>query len=417
MPLVPRHLNPKCLGPAKCREPRRESKAKGQRLNDKVFRLSAFRLQPWPCFWPSAFSLWLAFTLSATAASVRIGDLVMVAGARDNQIVGYGLVAGLANDGDQNPIYTQQTFANLLQRYGVSIPSASLSALSAKNVAVVMVTADIPAFVKNGQRLDVQVASMGDAKSLQGGVLLQTPLLGADNKVYAVAQGPVSVGGFTAGAGGGGGATVTKNHPTTATIVGGALVEREIPTTIVHDDNVELLLREPDFTSASRVAAAVNAVFTNSAHAVDSTTVRVAMPAGATASPVDFIARLDDIEVTPDEPARVIINERTGTIVATAGIQISSCAVAQGSIVINVASTLDVSQPNPLSKTGTTEVTPRTTTEVTENKSAVVVLPELPTVEKVAAALNTLGATPRDIMAIFQAMKQAGALQAELIIK
>ncbi len=418
MPLVPRHLNPKCLGPAKCREPRRESKAKGQRLNDKVFRLSAFSLQPLALL--LAFSLQplaLLLPFSATAASVRIGDLVMVAGARDNQIVGYGLVAGLANDGDQNPIYTQQTFANLLQRYGVSIPSASLSALSAKNVAVVMVTADIPAFVKNGQRLDVQVASMGDAKSLQGGVLLQTPLLGADNKVYAVAQGPVSVGGFTAGAGGGGGATVTKNHPTTATIVGGALVEREIPTTIVHDDNVELLLREPDFTSASRVAAAVNAVFTNSAHAVDSTTVRVAMPAGATASPVDFIARLDDIEVTPDEPARVIINERTGTIVATAGIQISSCAVAQGSIVINVASTLDVSQPNPLSKTGTTEVTPRTTTEVTENKSAVVVLPELPTVEKVAAALNTLGATPRDIMAIFQAMKQAGALQAELIIK
>ena len=353
---------------------------------------------------------------SAAAAGVRIGDLVMVAGARDNQLVGYGLVAGLANDGDQNPIYTQQTFANLLQRYGINIPSASLSALSAKNVAVVMVTADIPAFIKTGQRLDVQVASMGDAKSLQGGVLLQTPLLGADNKVYAVAQGPVSVGGFTAG-GGGGGATVTKNHPTTATIVGGALIEREIPATIVHDDMVELLLREPDFTSASRLAAAVNGVFTNSAHAVDSTDVRVQMPAGASASPVDFIAQLEDIEVTPAAPARVIINERTGTIVATAGIQISSCAVAQGNIVINVASTLDVSQPSPFSKTGQTEVTPRTTTEVTENKSAVVVLPELPTVEKVAAALNALGATPRDIMAIFQAMKQAGALQAELIIK
>jgi flagellar P-ring protein precursor FlgI len=359
----------------------------------------------------------MVFTFSAAASGVRIGDLVMVAGARDNQIVGYGLVAGLANDGDQNPIYTQQTFANLLQRYGISIPSASLSALSAKNVAVVMVTADIPAFIKTGQRLDVQVASMGDAKSLQGGVLLQTPLLGADNKVYAVAQGPVSVGGFTAGSGGGGGATVTKNHPTTATIVGGALVEREIPTTIVHDDGLELLLRQPDFTSASRVAAAVNEIFTNSAHAVDSTEVRVQMPAGASAAPVDFIARLEDIEVTPATPARVIINERTGTIVATAGIQISSCAVAQGNIVINVASTLDVSQPTPFSKTGQTEVTPRTTTDVTENKSAVIVLPELPTVEKVAAALNTLGATPRDIMAIFQAMKQAGALQAELIIK
>jgi flagellar P-ring protein precursor FlgI len=358
----------------------------------------------------------LAIAATAAASGVRIGDLVMIAGARDNQIVGYGLVAGLANDGDQNPIYTQQTFANLLQRYGINIPAASLSALSAKNVAVVMVTADIPAFIKNGQRLDVLVASMGDAKSLQGGVLLQTPLLGADNKVYAVAQGPVSVGGFTAGSGGGG-ATVTKNHPTTATIIGGALVEREIPTTIVHDDGVELLLREPDFTSASRVAAAVNLMFTNSAHAVDSTEVRVQMPVDATSSPVDFIAQLEDIEVTPAMPARVIINERTGTIVATAGIQISSCAIAQGNITINVASTLDVSQPSPFSRTGTTEVTPRTTTDVTENKSAVVTLPELPTVEKIAAALNTLGATPRDIMAIFQAMKQAGALQADLIIK
>jgi len=400
MPLVPRTLRPKVR--RACRQ----------------LKIPVRSSRPAKLVSAMTFSLvLLAGIFSAAASGVRIGDLVMVSGARDNQIVGYGLVAGLANDGDQNPIYTQQTMANLLQRYGVNIPSASLSALSAKNVAVVMVTADIPAFIKAGQRLDVQVASMGDAKSLQGGVLLQTPLLGADNKVYAVAQGPVSVGGFTAGSGGGGGATVTKNHPTTATIIGGALVEREIPTTIVHDDSVELLLREPDFTSASRVAAAVNLMFTNSAHAVDSTEVRVQMPVDASSSPVDFIAQLEDIEVTPAMPARVIINERTGTIVATAGIQISSCAIAQGNIVINVASTLDVSQPNPFSKTGTTEVTPRTTTEVTENKSAVVVLPELPTVEKVAAALNTLGATPRDIMAIFQAMKQAGALQADLIIK
>ncbi len=400
MPLVPRTLRPKVR--RACRQPKIPARpCPAAKLAGSIISSVFF----------------LAGILSAAASGVRIGDLVMVDGARDNQIVGYGLVAGLANDGDQNPIYTQQTMANMLQRYGINIPSASLSALSAKNVAVVMVTADIPAFIRTGQRLDVQVASMGDAKSLQGGVLLQTPLFGADNKVYAVAQGPVSVGGFTAGSGGGGGATVTKNHPTTATIIGGALVEKEIPTTIVHDDSVELLLREPDFTSASRVAIALNDKFTNCAHAVDSTTVRVQMPPDAAASPVDFIAQLEDVEVTPATPARVIINERTGTIVATAGIQISSCAIAQGNITINVASTLDVSQPNPFSRTGTTEVTPRTMTEVTENKSAVVTLPELPTVEKVATALNTLGATPRDIMAIFQALKQAGALQAELIIK
>jgi flagellar P-ring protein precursor FlgI len=257
---------------------------------------------------------------------------------------------------------------------------------------------------------------MGDAKSLQGGVLLQTPLLGADNKVYAVAQGSVSVGGFSAGAGGAGGATVTKNIPTAGTIIGGALAEREIATTIVHDDSVDLLLRDPDFTSASRVAAALNDRFTNSAHAVDSSTVRVQIPAGAS-SPVDFIAELEDIEVTPAMPARVIINQRTGTIVATAGIQIDNCAIAQGNIVVNVASTLNTSQPNAFSNRGRTTVTPSTTTDVTESKSALVALPELPTVEKVAAALNTLGATPQDIMSIFQAMKQAGALQAELIVK
>jgi flagellar P-ring protein precursor FlgI len=301
----------------------------------------------------------------------------------------------------------------MLMRYGLNVPAATLSA---KNVAVVMVTADIPPFLKNGARIDVTVASMGDAKSLTGGVLLQTPLLGADGKVYAVAQGPLSIGGFSAGDGGAGGATVTKNHPTTGQIINGALVEREIPTQFVRDNMVELLLREPSFNSASRMAIAINEVFTNCAHAVDSSTVQVQMPVGAAAQSVDFIARLEDVELVPDIPARIIINERTGTIVATAAIHISSCAVASGNITINVSSAQDVSQPNALSG-GTTEVTKRTTTQVTENKSLLVPLPELPTVEKVASALSALGATPRDMMAIFQAMKQAGALQAELIIR
>lgn len=345
---------------------------------------------------------------------VRIRDLVMVAGARDNQLVGFGLVAGLAGDGDKDPVYTQQTIANMLRRYGINVPA---STLSAKNVAVVMVTADIPAFVKQGSRIDVQVASMGDAKSLQGGVLLQTPLLGADNKVYAVAQGPIAVGGFTVGNGGGGGATVTKNHPTVAQIISGAIVEREIPTSIIRDNTVELLLREPSFISVALMANAINQVFTNAAHAVDSTSVQIHMPDGAENDPMDFIAALESIEVAPDEPARIIINERTGTIVATANVKISSCAVACGNITINIASTLNVSQPAPFSTRGRTVVTPQTTTDVTENKAALIALPELPTVEKVAAALNTLGVTPRDMMAIFQAMKQAGALQAELLIR
>jgi len=359
----------------------------------------------------------LLVTMAASAVraeGTRVRDLVMIAGARDNQLVGYGLVAGLAGDGDKDQIYDQQSIANMLQRYGINLSAA---AVSAKNVAVVMVTADIPAFAKPGSRIDVTVASMGDAKSLQGGVLLQTPLMGADNKVYAVAQGALSIGGFTAGEGGAGGATVTKNHPTTGQIINGALVEREIPTAVVRDKTVELLLRDPGFTSAALMATAINTVFTNSAHAADSASVQVQMPEGTDLDPVSFIARLENVEVTTDVPARIIINERTGTIVATSRIHISSCAVAYGNLTISVASTLDVSQPNAFSSGGTTQVTPRTDTKVTETKSAMIPLPELPTVEKVAQALNTLGATPRDMMAIFQAMKQAGALQAELIIK
>jgi flagellar P-ring protein FlgI len=420
MPRVPRHVNPRCLcaqAPQRLVENVQHSKSNPelptQRAPQKKAGVGGWALAV-NC---SKIALLLALVMPAfhaPADEVRVGDLVMVAGARDNQLVGYGLVVGLAGDGDKDPIYTQQTIANMLRRYGVNVP---ITTLSSKNVAAVMVTADIPAFVKPGARIDVQVSSMGDAKSLQGGVLLQTPLLGADNKVYAVAQGPLSVGGFTAGPGGGGGATVTKNHPTVAQIIGGAIVEQEIPTKIVCDNNVELLLRDPSFISAALMADAVNNVFTNSARALDSTSVQVHMPEGTGNNLVNFIARLEDIKMTPDTPARVIINERTGTIVATANIHISSCAIACGNITINVSSTLNVSQPAPFSRTGQTVVTPSTTTEVTENKSSMVALPELPTVEKVARALNTLGVTPRDMMAIFEAMKQAGALQAQLIIR
>jgi flagellar P-ring protein precursor FlgI len=351
---------------------------------------------------------------AALAEGARIKDVAVIAGARDNQLVGYGLVVGLAGDGDKNPLYTVQTVANMLQRYGLSVPA---STLSSKNVAVVMVTADIPAFKKEGTRLDVTVSSMGDAKSLQGGVLVQTPLTGADGKVYAVAQGPLSLGGISAGTDGGGGASVQKNHPTVGQIINGALVEREIPMEIVNDHHLELLLREPDFTSASHMAAAVNEKFPGSSEALDSTTVRVQIPDNLEGSTVDFVAQLEAVEVVADVPARIIINERTGTIVATSRIRIASCAVSQGSITISIASTMDVSQPNPFSQTGTTEVNPRTDTKVKEDKAALIALPEMPTVEKVATALNALGVTPRDMMSMFQAMKQAGALQAELIIR
>ncbi|MGA2176749.1 MAG: flagellar basal body P-ring protein FlgI [Verrucomicrobiota bacterium] len=348
------------------------------------------------------------------AAGSRIKDLAMVAGARDNQLAGYGLVAGLANDGDKNPVETIQTIANMLQRYGLTVPVATLSS---KNVAIVMVTADIPAFLKPGARLDVTVASLGDAKSLQGGVLVQTPLLGADGKVYAIAQGPLSIGGLSAGADGAGGATVQKNHPTVGTIVGGALVEREIPATVVSDNHLELLLREPDFTSASRMASVINLKFPASSLAVDSTTVRVRMPPDWAGSTVDFISQVETLEVNPDVPARVIINERTGTIVATARIRISNCAVSHGNVTISIASGQDVSQPTAFSQGGSTQVTTHTDAKIKEDKGSLVALPELPTVEKVASALNALGVTPRDMMSMFEAMKEAGALQAELIMR
>lgn len=348
--------------------------------------------------------------LSASASS-RVKDLAMVAGARDNQLVGYGLITGIAGDGDKNPVYTLQTVANFLQKFGMNVPPATLSS---KNVAAVVVTADISAFKKNGSRLDVTVSSIGDAKTLQGGILLQTPLVGPDGEIYALAQGAISLGGISAG---NEGASVQKNHPTVAQIVGGALVEREIPAEIVRNNTLELLLREPDFTSSARLATAINKVFTNSSESVDSTTVRVKIPDGLQTSVVDFVARVEAIELDPDMPARIIINERTGTIVATSRIRIAACAVSHGNITISIANTLDVSQPAPFSQTGTTAVTPRTDTKLEEQKASFVTIPELPTIEKVAANLNSLGVTPRDMMAIFQAMKQAGALHAELIMR
>ena len=353
----------------------------------------------------------LGFSAESFATGSRVKDLTMIAGARENQLVGYGIVTGLAGEGDKNPIYTIQSVANMLQRFGVNVPAA---ALSSKNVAAVMITAEIPAFVKNGTRLDVTISALGDAKTLQGGVLLQTPLMGADGKVYAVAQGTVAVGGFIGGNGGG---SVQKNHPTVAQISGGALVEREIPTEIVRNNFVELLLREPDFTSAARMAAAVNLVFTNSAEAVDSTSVRVRVPEGHEKSPVQFISLVEAIEVQPDVPARIIVNERTGTIVATTRIRIAPCAVSHGELTISIANTDEVSQPTAFSQTGSTAVTTRTDTNLKETKAHFVVMPEMPTIESVAKGLNAIGVTPRDMMAIFQAMKQAGALQAELIMR
>lgn len=352
-----------------------------------------------------------AFSFSLQAA--RVKDLTLVEGSRDNQLVGYGLVVGLAGDGDSNATPTMRTVANALMRQGLSI---SFDQIKAKNAAIVMVTADIGAFLKPGSRIDVIVASMGDAKSLQGGVLLQTPLIGADGRVYAVSQGPIAVGGFIGGSSGPGGATVQKNHPTVGQISNGAIVEREIASSIVHDGILSLQLHNPDFTSASRMAQAINGVYAGSATASDAATISVKVPAYFIGKNVDFLAELGAIDVTPDTMARIVINERTGTIVATSTVRISQVAISHGSLTITITSNLGVSQPTPFSNTGTTEVVPSTQTKVSEMKGGFIVLNEAPTVDRLANALNALGVSTREMMSIFQTLKRSGALQAELVI-
>ncbi len=362
--------------------------------------------------------LLFAFLLAAAAAAplhaVRLKDVAQVEGTRENQLIGYGLVVGLAGDGDSNAETTLRSVANLLQRHGLTVDAEEIKA---KNTAAVMVTADIGPFLKSGARIDVTVASMGDAKTLQGGVLLQTPLIGANGEVYAVAQGPIAIGGFFGGAGGAGGATVQKNHPTVGVISNGAIVEREIPMAILHQGRIRLSLYNPDFTSAARLATAINREYPSIALAEDAATVSLELPDDYHGQEVAFLAALGTIEVNPDTPARIVINERTGTIVATSTVRLSQVAISHGALTITVAQTLGVSQPGAFAGNGAqTAVVPATDTNVQEATGGFTVIEEAPSIERLAAALNALGVSTREMMAIFQTLKRSGALQAELII-
>ena len=360
------------------------------------------------------FSIFFAAALlGGPMFAARIKDLTLVEGGRDNQLVGYGLVVGLAGDGDSNALTTLRTVANALQRYGITVDPTQIKT---KNAAAVIITADIAAFLRNGSRIDVTVSSLGDAKSLQGGMLIQTPLMGADGRVYAVAQGAVAVGGFLGGAGGAGGATVQKNHPTVGMIPNGAIVEREIPASFVHDGVFTLQLHNPDFASSSRLAKAVNSYFPDAAAAHDAATISVKLPQAYLGREVAFLADLGSIEVAPDSLARVVINERTGTIVATSTVRISQVAISHGALTITISSNLAVSQPGPFSTTGQTVTVPSTQTAVNEVKGGFVVFNEAPTIDRLAAALNALGVSTREMMSIFQTLKRSGALQAELVI-
>ncbi len=355
-----------------------------------------------------------SFALSALCYGGRIKDLASLEGSRDNQLVGYGIVVGLAGDGDSSSDVTINSLANSLRSFGLTVDAETMKA---DNVAAVMITADIPPFAREGTRIDITVSSIGDAESLQGGVLLQTPLYGADQVVYAVAQGQIAVGGFIGGAAGPGGATVQKNHPTVGMISNGAIVEREIKMDVSEMGYVNWLLINPDYGTASRMAEAINEIFPTSAIALDSAAIKVAIPEIYMGREVDFISSIGAINVNPDTPARVVINERTGVIVATSEVRVSTVAISHGALTISISNNLNVSQPGGFGGAGDTVVTPATETEITEMAGGFKIINEFPTIQQVTAALNAVGVTTREMMSILQEMKSVGALQAELIIK
>jgi len=353
------------------------------------------------------------------AQAVRIKDVGSFEGVRDNQLIGYGLVVGLDRTGDQviGGQFTIQAMMSMLNKMGINLVIDPIQLLT-RNIASVMVTAKLPPFAKPGLTVDVLVSSMANAKSLQGGTLLLTPLKAANQQVYAVAQGPVSIGGFLGGTGGAGGSTVTKNHQSAGIVPGGAIIEKDAGIEIESWETVSLLLRNPDFTTAMRTTEAIDGVFgKGSATAVSAGLVRAAIPATFRGRVVEYISTIEGLDVNVDLPAKVVVNERTGTVVLGEHVRISTCAVSHGNLTISVKNTQNVSQPSaPIfgNSAGHTTVTEDVHTEVKEQESRLVVMDETVTLGDVVGALNAVGVTPRDLVAILSALKAAGALQANL---
>lgn len=355
-----------------------------------------------------------AILASAAFAEARVKDVARVLGIRDNSLYGYGIVIGLNGTGDKSSSspFTPQAIASMLQRLGIAVP---VERLDGKNVAAVIVTAKLPPFAKPGSTVDVTVSSLGDSSTLQGGTLLLTPLQGPDGRVYALAQGPLSVGG--AAASGESGDKVQKNHPTVGRIPNGAVVEREVPNAL-DPTAVTLMLQRPDATTAVRLAAAVNGAGEGAlARAVDPSTVTVAVPAVYQPRLMEFIARIESVRLSVDAPARVVINERTGTIIMGSQLRISTVAIAHGNLTIQVKEERQVSQPGPFAPQGSqTVVVPRSNISVKEEKSRLMVVAEGVSIGDIVQGLNALGVTPRDLISILQAIRAAGALMAELEI-
>ena len=346
----------------------------------------------------------------AVAAS-RIKDIAAFEGIRDNMLVGYGLVVGLDGTGDalNNAPFTKQSLEAMLERLGVNVRESG--SFQTKNVAAVMVTATLPPFARQGSRLDVNVSALGDAKSLQGGSLLVTPLMGADGEVYTVAQGPVAISGFKAQ---GAGTTVTRGVPTGGRIANGGIVEREIGFELAALQNLRLTLRNPDLTTSRRVAQAIsNFVGVPVARPVDSSTVQVDIPANRRDDVVGLMTDIEQLMIEADQVARVVIDEKSGVIVMGSNVRIDTVAIAQGNLTISVQETPQVSQPNPLSK-GETVVVPSSQVNVDEEKGKKLVMVEGASLATLVSGLNALGVSPRDMISILQTIKAAGALQADI---
>jgi flagellar P-ring protein precursor FlgI len=347
-------------------------------------------------------------------ASSRIKDIATFEGVRDNMLVGYGLVVGLNGTGDslEDGHFTKQSLMAMLERLGVK---PTQDGLDSENVAAVMVTASLQAFARQGSKIDVTVSALGDASSLLGGTLLVTPLLGADGEVYAVSQGQVAVGGFTAG---GQGETVTKGVPTSARIANGAIVEKEIKFDLSSLKKVHVSLRNPDFTTARRMAQAVNAFLgTNVARPKDPGTLVVEIPNDYEGNVVGLITDIEQLRIRPDQLARIIIDEQSGTIVMGDNVKISTVAIAQGSLTIRVTETPQVSQPGPFAEVGETETVPRTEVDADEGSDKkMTVVNSGVTLQDLVNGLNSLGIGPRDLITILQAVKASGALQAEISV-
>ena len=355
----------------------------------------------------------------ASAAEIRIKDITTIQGVRINKLTGFGLVTGLNGTGGKSPI-TRQFAQNILQRFGIRsdgnqrLTVADDARQKTDNLSVVTVTAEVPPFAKRGSRIDVTVSAFDDASSLQGGTLVLTPLFGLDNEVYAIGSGAISIGGFSFN---GDAARITKNHPTVGRIPNGAIIEEEIETSVGEDGRVRLLLHQADYETASRTAAVIRVKGQVDAYVIDAGTIELKLSPKQLLNMAATIGQVRNLKVRPDNKARVVINERTGTVIIGENVRLATVAITHANLAVINTENPQVSQPNPFNQSGETTVTPQTVIDVVEENAPINVFEESATVGDVAAALNALGVAPRDLSSIVQQLKEAGALHAELEFK